>query len=333
MSRASSHPGRESRHSMSREQAFQGASMGQHPQVRTDLLRVRHVTRYRYAKPVSFGRHRAMFRPHETQDLRLLTMNVTSTPAATIHWIHDVFSNSVTVLDFIEMSNELEIACEFDLIRTSFQDAEFPIAEHAMRYPFEYGEQQVPDLAPCQTVRHADEDGAIDAFAQRFVAESAGDTWELLTAMTAAIKAEFNYQRREEPGVQPPSLTLSLGAGSCRDYAELMCEAVRRLGFAARFVTGYLYDPALDGRTHDGGRVVGAGATHAWVQVFLPGAGWIEFDPTNGDVASGRLIRTGVGRMPEHVAPVAGSYFGAPEDTLGLDVEVEVTTLAPPVTQ
>ncbi len=324
----------ESRHAEAGETGREGTTMmGQTSQVRTDLLRVRHVTRYRYRKPVSFGRHRAMFRPHETQDLRLLTMNVTASPAATIHWIHDVFSNSVTVLEFADAADHLEITAEFDLIRTSFKDADFPIAEHARRYPFEYGDAQLPDLAPCREPHFDDANGAVTAFAQRFVTQSGGDTWALLTGMTAAIKRDLVYQRREEPGVQEPAFTLETGAGSCRDFAELMSEALRRLGFAVRFVTGYLYDPALDSRTAETGQVVGAGATHAWVQVFIPGAGWIEFDPTNGDVANGRLIRTGVGRMPAHVAPVAGSYMGDVEDALGLEVEVEVTTLAPPVTR
>ncbi len=307
--------------------------MGQQPQVRTDLFRVRHITRYRYRRPVGFGRHKAMFRPHETQDLRLLTMNVSSSPAATVHWIHDAFSNSVTLFEFTESSDLLEIVCEFDVIRTSFKDVDFPISDHAQRYPFNYKEDQLPDLAACRIPHYADPDRVVTDFAQRFVAESEGDTWLLLTAMTRAIKAEFAYERREEPGVQEPVHTLQTRTGSCRDFAELMCEATRQLGFAARFVTGYLYDPALDSREAGSEEVRGAGATHAWVQVFLPGAGWIEFDPTNGDVASGRLIRTGVGRMPGHVAPISGSFIGEADDALGLEVEVEVTTLAPPVTQ
>jgi len=307
--------------------------MGQQPQVRTDLFRVRHVTRYHYKKPVEFGQHKAMFRPHETQDLRLLSMNVSTSPASMVHWIHDAFSNAVTLFDFSEISDLLEIVCEFDLIRTSFKDVDFPIADQAQRYPFDYPQDQLPDLAPCRIPHHPDPDRHLTRFAQRFVEESGGDTWSLLTGMTRAIKGEFSYQRREEPGVQAPVHTLATRAGSCRDFAELMCEAARHLGLAARFVTGYLYDPALDGGAGEEAETVGAGATHAWVQVFLPGAGWIEFDPTNGDVASGRLIRTGVGRMPQHVAPISGSYAGAAEDALGLDVEVEVTTLAPPVTQ
>ncbi|MGJ3231617.1 MAG: transglutaminase family protein [Oceanicaulis sp.] len=308
--------------------------MGEQPQVKTDLFRVRHVTRYRYARPVKFGRHRAMFRPHETPELRLLTMAVDTKPEAAVHWIHDVFSNSVTLFDFNEPSDVLEVGCTFDILRTTFRDADFPIAEHARSFPFEYEDHEKPDLAACRSPRHDDPDGAVDAFARRFEREAGGDTWSLLTTMTRAIKAELSYQRREEPGVQDPAQTLSLGSGSCRDYAELMCELTRRLGFAARFVTGYLYDPALDARTADApSDVQGAGATHAWTQVFLPGAGWIEFDPTNGDVASGALIRTGVGRVPSQVAPLTGFFDGRPQDALGLEVSVDITTLAPPLTQ
>ena len=313
--------------------------MGQLSRVRTDLFRVRHTTRYRYARPVSFGQHKAMFRPHETQELRLLSMTVTSSPAPTVHWIHDPFSNSVTLLDFNDASDLLEISCEFDLLRTSFEAPAFPIAIEAQNYPFNYAESQLPDLAPCRIPHHPDPDRAVSEFAQRFVASSGGNTWRLLTDMNQAIAAEFEYLRREEPGVQEPTYTLAHASGSCRDFALLMCEAARHLGLAARFVTGYLYDPVLDGNETTGSQgdmgaaVKGAGSTHAWIQVYLPGAGWIEFDPTNATVASGNLIRTGVGRMPAHVAPIIGSYIGSPDDALGLEVEVEVTTLAPPVSQ
>ena len=304
--------------------------MGHQPQIKTDLFRVQHTTRYAYARPVQFGRHKAMFRPHETPDLRLLNMQVDTKPESTVHWIHDVFSNSMTIFEFEDESDVLEISCTFDIVRTSFRDAEFPILEHARAYPFEYDDNQKIDLAACRQPYHDDPDGRIQALADRFAREAKGDTWELLTNMTRKIKDEFGYQRRDTPGVQAPVETLDLGVGCCRDFAALMCELVRRLGLAARFVTGYLYDPALDARKAIlGSDVRGAGATHAWVQVFVPGAGWIEFDPTNGDVASGELIRTGVGRVPAQVAPLAGSYFGAPEDALGLEVSVEIKTLAP----
>lgn len=309
---------------------------GERSQIRTDVFRVRHVTRYRYARPVSFGPHRAMLRPHETPDLRLINMAVETRPAAGIRWIHDVFSNAVTLFEFSQSSDQLEVEARFEIVRTSFEDAKFPIEAHARTYPFSYAPDERLDLGPLCVPADGDADDAVTAFAQRFVTESGGDTWALLIAMTAAIKDELTYIRREEPGVQTPLDTLAKGSGSCRDFAELMCEAVRRLGFAARFVTGYLYDPALDSAAfaEDGARideVTGAGSTHAWVQVFLPGAGWIEFDPTNGEAASGHLIRTGVGRTPSQVAPLAGSYIGSPDDALGLEVSVDISMIAPPI--
>ena len=310
--------------------------MGEQTQVRTDVFRVRHVTRYRYARPVTFGRHRAMVRPHETPELRLMRMSVEARPAAAVRWIHDVFSNAVTLFDFADASDVLEVEASFDIVRTSVTGAEFPIEDHALTYPFDYADHEELDLGPLSAPSHTDPDGQVQVFAERFVRESGGDTWRLLTDMTAAIRRELVYSRREEPGVQEPAQTLAMGSGSCRDYAELMCEAVRRLGFAARFVTGYLYDPALDGvgggaMPPGDAEVVGAGSTHAWVQVFLPGAGWIEFDPTNGSVASGRLIRTGVGRTPSQVAPLSGSYMGFAEDALGMEVSVDITMIAPPI--
>lgn len=130
---------------------------------------------------------------------------------------------------------------------------------------------------------------------------------------------------RFEPGTQPPATTLQNGSGTCRDYALLMMEGSRALGLAARFVTGYLYDPATD---------VAAGGTpanaqpHAWMEVYLPGAGWVEFDPTNGIVGTDRLIRVAVARDPEQAMPLKGSFTGQPGATASTIVEVEVRSIA-----
>ena len=119
-------------------------------------------------------------------------------------------------------------------------------------------------------------------------------------------------------------MTLDRRRGSCRDFAVLMMEAVRALGIAARFVSGYVYVP----RGEDQARLSG-GATHAWCQVYLPGAGWIEFDPTNGLIGGKDLIRVAVGRVPAQAAPLTGTYFGRVEDELGMEVSVEVTQPKP----
>jgi transglutaminase-like putative cysteine protease len=132
----------------------------------------------------------------------------------------------------------------------------------------------------------------------------------------------FGYARREEEGTQLPADTLRTKSGSCRDFALLMMEAVRTYGLAAQFVSGYLYDEKLIGA---GGGLVGGGETHAWLQVYLPGAGWVEFDPTNALVGGRNLIRVAVARDAAQAVPLAGSFVGQPDDFLGMEVSVEVT--------
>ena len=141
--------------------------------------------------------------------------------------------------------------------------------------------------------------------------------------LTYAIKEGFAYERRIAWGTQSPRQTLASGRGSCRDFATLMMEAARALGFAARFVSGYLYVPDRDG----GDVNLGGGSTHAWCQVYLPGAGWVEFDPTNGIVGSRDLIRVAVARDARQAVPLHGSYFGDALDDEGMVVSVVVRAL------
>lgn len=298
--------------------------------VSTDLLQVTHRTVYRYAKPVSFGRHRGMFRPHESNDLRLVGIEISTHPESVAHWVHDVFSNAITVLEFSEPADKLDVTCVFSVVRSTVHGPNFPIADFAKAYPFSYPEDQQIDLAALMRPEYDHPGEDVKSWARTFPNQAGHDSWAILEAVNTAIHKEFDYQRREEPGVQTPRRTLALGAGSCRDFAVLMLEVVRQLGFAARFVTGYLYDPFTNKIRNDNDQQLsGAGATHAWVQIFLPGAGWVEFDPTNGLIASGNLIRTGVARTPSQAAPLRGSFTGNAKAFLGMDVEVEVTALAP----
>src|SRR5262249_26665054 len=144
-------------------------------------------------------------------------------------------------------------------------------------------------------------------------------TGRLLMTLTHGIKEGFTYTRRAEHGTQEPVATVRIGRGSCRDFALLMIESVRSLGFAARFVSGYLHVPSRDGPEY-----VGGGSTHAWCQVYLPGAGWVEFDPTNGIIGNRDLIRVAVARDPSQAVPLSGTYVGNSEDELGMKVEVSV---------
>ncbi len=290
-------------------------------------LTVQHTTTYRYRQPVAFGEHRIMFRPRDSYDQRLVAAHIDIDPAPTsLHWMHDVFGNCVAVARFASRSDRLCFASTIKLDHLPDGALEFPISANGRRYPFSYDQEDIPDLLRSIERQYADRNNELMHWARRFTrgGEPIG-TQDLLVSITRAIRRDFTYVRREEMGIQSPLQTLKLGSGSCRDFALLMMEAVRALGFAARFVTGYLYSPARDGAVHRGG-----GSTHAWVQVYVPGAGWMEFDPTNGIVGSHDLIRVAVARDPAQAVPLWGTWTGFPSDALGLNVEVRVTSETAP---
>jgi transglutaminase-like putative cysteine protease len=283
-------------------------------------LEVRHTTVYRYARPVRFGPHRAMLRPRDSHDLKLRSAVLSIAPAAQVSWMHDVFGNSVTLLEFSEPAAELRMESRIELEQFPLDRPEYRLAADAEHWPFAYDAEERRDLGP--TLDRHYPGGDLRTWALDLLGRRELGTMVLLTTLTHAIKERLSYVARDDEGTQTPDETLATGGGTCRDYALLMIEAVRSLGFAARFVTGYLYDPALDGGSSG---IQGAGATHAWVQVYLPGAGWVEFDPTNGIVGGRNLIRVGVVRDPKQAVTLAGTFVGGSDDYLGMKVEVEVT--------
>jgi transglutaminase-like putative cysteine protease len=289
-------------------------------------VKVVHTTEYRYARPVRFTAHRLMLRPRDSHDLRLLDATLTLSPNADMRWAHDVFGNSIGLLDFGDArADTLRIVSTLDIQHypAAASDANATLDPNAETYPFSYAAEEAPDLARLRERHHPDPDNAVETWAHRFL-EDGGPTgtMAMLTAMTRAVKAEFRYQAREAEGTNLPTTTLSTGQGTCRDFALLMMEAVRALGLAARFVSGYLYDERL---VDSADPVVGGGATHAWCSVYLPGAGWVDFDPTNGLVAGRNLIRVSVARTPEQAVPVAGGFVGGAGDFIGMTVDVQVT--------
>ena len=287
------------------------------------ILNVLHRTRYGYAKPVTFCSHRLMMRPRDSHDLRLIDTALTISPAASVRWLHDVFGNSVAVAEFTEPGNELLVVSSFRAEHFPLPEASVTLEEYARRYPFSYDALEVPDIGRTAERNYPDPEHRVDAWARRFVARRRdGDTMAILLAMVQAVRAEFRYNPRDEMGTQDPLVTLDSGSGTCRDFALFLIEAVRALGFAARFVSGYLYD---EDRVGDGDHsIVGGGATHAWAQIYLPGAGWVEFDPTNALVGGRNLIRVAVARDPSQAIPLAGSFTGTPDAFLGMTVEVEI---------
>lgn len=285
-------------------------------------LTVRHTTVYRYARPVSFGPHRLMLRPRDSHDLRLVRTYLAVSPRADMRWMHDVFGNSVAVASFTQPASELRIASTLFLERYGLERPSFELDPLAATYPFVYSSEDRTDLGRLVERHSPDPTGRVDQWARSFVREKPTDTLALLDDMNRSIKRDFAYQARDDEGTQTPIETLERHSGTCRDYAFLMMEAVRSLGFGARFVTGYLYDPKLDGAAEDG--TLGAGATHAWAEIYLPGAGWVEYDPTNALIGAEALIRVAVTRDPSQAAPIAGSYAGEAEDFQGMSVEVTV---------
>jgi transglutaminase-like putative cysteine protease len=293
------------------------------------ILQVEHTTVYRYARPVEFGEHRVMFRPRSGYDVQVLDLSLDVSPAADIRWVQDVFSNAVTLVTPHNASDRLEIVAKFRIEHFCAVSIESPLAPHAEIYPFAYSGEERIDLGGFLVPQHGDPDGRVTAWANMFI-PSIGDiaTRRMLTDITQTIRNDFAYVARDTEGTQSPTQTLTLRAGSCRDFALLMIEAVRRLGFAARFVSGYIYDPAIDGMASE---TVGGGATHAWVEVYMPGAGWLTFDPTNHLYGGTDLIRVAVTRDAFQAAPIQGSFTGRVGDFVDMTIDVKVRRLSDPV--
>ena len=284
------------------------------------ILVIRHLTTYRYRQPVAFGEHRMMLRPREGHDQRIIEAQLDIQPApAEIRWLHDVFGNSVGVARFEGRARELRVSSIVRLDHTPTNSLDYPMERDAETYPFSYDVDDMTDLARSIERQYQDPDREVDRWARQFLRrDGPTGTRDLLTGMTNAIRGHFTCIARSERGVQPPVQTLASASGTCRDFAVLMIEAVRALGMAARFVSGYLYVPGRGGR-------VGGGATHAWLRVYLPGAGWVELDPTNGIIGNRDLVRVAVARDHRHVLPLHGTWTGFPSDSLGMTVEVDVT--------
>jgi len=331
------------------------------------FIEVEHLTTYRYAKPVTFSPHKVMFRPRAAHDIRVLRASLEVSPLSRQYWVHDVFSNSVAVVELLEPADELRFSARFAIEHFGVHNLELPVAPEARDYPFEYSASHQIDLAPFLSIQYPDDARLVSDWVKQFLpARGVIHTRDILRNITDGIRSDFNYSSREAMGTQRPAETLSRGSGTCRDFALLMIEAARGLGLAARFVSGYLYDASLDdgippaevgsglqqgiqksesigngtppaepgnalqqgmrqSESFDEETVTrGSGATHAWLHVYLPGAGWVPFDPTNTLFGGTDLIRVAYTRTPEQAPPISGGWFGGGSDYLGMKVRVSV---------
>jgi transglutaminase-like putative cysteine protease len=264
-----------------------------------------------------------MLRPRDSHDLRLIHTSLNFSPSATLRWLHDVFGNSIAIASFAEPAAELRIESRLRLETHFANQPIFQIAPEAVSYPFIYSADDRIDLGRMLERHYPDPGNRLGTWARGFVRSNPTNTSALLADLNSGVGAWIRYQSREAEGTQTPVETLNRGWGSCRDLAVLLIDAARSLGFGARVVTGYLYNPSADNR---GMAAIGAGATHAWADIYVPGAGWIACDPTNGTMGGNNLIRVAVTRDINQAIPIAGSFFGPTDSYLGMTVDVSVVS-------
>jgi transglutaminase-like putative cysteine protease len=261
-----------------------------------------------------------MLRPRESRELRLLSSEVTITPASQITWAEDVSGNAVATAAFQSMSDMLVIDSLAAVQLTAAAWPVFPIAAGAASYPFRYSDDEWTDLGALTMPQYPDTAGRLLNWTRAFIRSNPTDTLALLKDVSVGVAERISYQNRDDEGTQTPLETLDRGWGSCRDFAVLFVEAARSLGFGARIVSGYLHNPDQSNRGSQG-----AGSTHAWAEVYVPGAGWITFDPTNRSVGGFNLIPVAVARNIRQAMPVIGSFVGSTDAFIGMAVEVTVT--------
>ena len=276
-------------------------------------LKILHRTYYNFSGVVTLQPHRLLLRPREGPELRIETSTLEISPAAKIRWFRDAYDNAVALATFTAASSQLSIISECTVQQFDETPLDFLVADFAVNYPFQYDAESLEVLDP-YLGHTSDERAALGPWVSQYYRPGEPlQTYGLLARLCTAIKETLIYQVREQPGVQTPVQTLALGTGSCRDFANLFMQAARHLGLAARFVSGYLDAPYADGR---------GGSTHAWAEVYIPGAGWKGFDPTGGEIAGSRHIAVAVARRPEVVSPVTGTFIGPPGSSLTVGVWV-----------
>jgi len=279
-------------------------------------IRIYHQTNFTYTKPVKLLPHRLLLRPRAGHDIRIEKANLVISVPHDLAWHRDIYGNSVGVARFIEPVTELEITSEVLLQHFEVMPLNFTVDERALMFPFHSDLTERVEMIPYQMPCFPSDSAVVRDWAEQFWRPGQLiETYVLLDTMAKAIAREFRYGRREEPGVQRPSETLSLRSGSCRDFATLFIEACRFFGLAARFVSGYLHAP-LAGDDD--------GSTHAWAEVYLPGAGWKGFDITSGRLTGNEHIAVAMTRHSADAPPIAGSFMGPVDCRSTMSVRVEV---------
>ena len=278
--------------------------------------KIYHRTYYAFTDRVTLGQHALLLRPRESHELRIESSLLNIFPSATLLWHRDIEDNSVAIASFNAPSIDLLIESEVILQQYNDSNIEFFVSDYAKSFPFKYTLEDNVALQPYKRTMDSTEVSQLQDWVGRIWSGETIETYDLLLRLCESIRSSFSYNLRFEPGVQSVAETLRIGSGTCRDFSLFFMEVARSLGFAARFVSGYLYTvqyPATKG------------ATHAWAEIYLPGAGWMGFDPTNGDIVGAYHFAVAVARLPEMIPPVSGSFVGMTGTSL--DAGVWVTAL------
>jgi transglutaminase-like putative cysteine protease len=282
-------------------------------------IEIRHTTRYSFGSPVRLGPHTLLLRPREGHDLRLASSSLEIVPEAVVTWRRDLYDNVLGIAEFgAEPTSKLNIQSQVSVELYETMPLNFMVEDHALHFPFRYRQEEHTALGPYLEPAYPDEPRLAKWLKPYRKLPGQIETFEVLDRMNRQINAGFGYLVRHEEGVLSPAETLRLGQGSCRDLAALFLESCRRLGIAARFVSGYIHGPATE---------AGGAATHAWAEVYLPGAGWKGFDPTNAAVVGPDHIPVAVHHHPEAIPPVAGSFTGPKGLSASLSVDVQINQL------
>lgn len=261
--------------------------------------------------------HRILLRPRVDHQLRLISCVVETEPSSTLFWSQDIFGNSVAHATFREPTEKLVIWSEVLIEQSAPAWPVFAIAASAHTYPFAYSADERTDLGAQLVPQFSDPDRRLEAWTQSVLGDAGSDTLSLLRRLNSAVRASARYEARHDTRTYCPTETIANDSATCRDYAVLLAEAARTLGFAARIASGYLLPGVAT--------TAGEGATHAWTEIYLPGAGWIAFDPTNATMGAANLVCVAVARDIAQTTPISGGYVGAPGAFLAMDVSLTIT--------
>lgn len=287
----------------------------------TVRLHFTHQTRYRYSGPVTFGRHRLVMRPRESHFERVEHMEISTTPDSRLHWYQDIYGNIIANADFVEDADALTIRSDFVICKYLLPAP--TVDEHVLRgeeYPVYYsGIEEGASHFYRRSVYPPEVEGIRAWVRSLDILPPAGTRGPIFLTLASRIHEQIDYLRREETGVRSPMETLGQGSGSCRDSAVLMMEAGRSLGYATRFVSGYLESTNSK---------VGKGSTHAWTEVYLPDRGWVGFDPSVGRQVGLGHVAVAVSHHPRGVMPVSGRFDGQGNSAVKMAVAIESKRLS-----